>query len=125
MNAEVIRILNQRIAEADARTDLLKNLLKRVIDEGGYHFVPMLSTWLWVIPEDLHWELVKESGKTYIDMIGSGTEDFKRDSKRWKKLLRRVLKAYHEGIGSPLEFDEWIRAMDRTYDWELAKELRE
>ncbi len=40
------------------------------------------------------------------------------------RLLREVLKAYHEGIGSPLEFDEWLRAMDRVYGWELVEELR-
>ena len=39
------------------------------------------------------------------------------------ELLREVLKAYYEGIGSPLEFDEWIRAMDRVYGWELEEEL--
>ena len=39
------------------------------------------------------------------------------------ELLKKVLKAYHKGIKSPLDFDEWIACMDRTYGWQLAKEL--
>ena len=40
-----------------------------------------------------------------------------------KELLMEVMKAYHEGIESPLEFNEWLRAMDKVYGWELSEEL--
>ena len=45
------------------------------------------------------------------------------DATRLRELLREVMEAYHEGIESPLEFNEWLRAMDKVYGWELSKEL--
>ena len=39
------------------------------------------------------------------------------------ELLREVMEEYHKGIQSPLEFSEWLRAMDRVYGWELAEKL--
>ena len=39
------------------------------------------------------------------------------------ELLRKVMEEYHKGIQSPLEFSEWLRAMDRVYGWELAEKL--